>query len=49
MPKLAAYDRYDVSKEQQIRDMKFIEQKTAVEENLEAKLDGLRDLIDSQI
>ena len=49
MPKLASYDRYDVTKEQQIRDMKFIEQKKGSEESLESKLDEIRELIDSQI
>ena len=49
MPKLASYDRYDVTKEQQIRDMKFIEQKKGSEESLESKLDEIRELIDSQV
>ena len=49
MPKLASDDRYDVTKEQQIRDMKFIEQKKGSEESLESKLDEIRELIDSQI
>ena len=38
-----------MTKEQQIRDMKFIEQKKGSEESLESKLDEIRELIDSQV